>query len=206
MTADEFCDLHPQLFHMATSQALDKIRSHGLLSTRALLELLEIEQDRRLQLIACRRPTMTRLTHPIHGEFYLRDQKPLRDAALEDCLDGMNVSEWYETLNSRVFLWASRERVERLLAARSYRSQDQLLLTIDSRALTDRYYDRIQVSTINSGATLFKPVRRGTQTFNNLSRHVAGKGSRPIVEVTIPNGVPDISDFISRAEIREAHR
>jgi hypothetical protein len=204
VTIEEFCKFHPKLFHMAVAGSLGQIRKHGLLSTDAILSLLDVEPDFRQRLTTKHRPQMTPLNHPEHGQFTLRDQKPLRDVALEKCLDGMTVSQWYASLNGRVFMWASRERVDRLLAARAYRSQDQLVLTIDSAALLAKYYDNIQISTINSGATLFKPVRRGVQTFIPLNQYESTTAYRPIAEVTVPGGVPDMRDFIVSAETRKA--
>lgn len=204
MTTEEFCKLHPMLFHMAVAGSLEQIRKHGLLSTEAILALLDVEPEFRRRLTTEHRAQMTPLNHPEHGQFTLRDQKPLRDVALEKCLDGMTVPQWYASLNRRVFMWASRERVDRLLAARAYRSQDQLVLTIDSAALLAKYYDNIQVSTINSGATLFKPIRRGVQTFIPLNQYQWTTAYRPIAEVTVPGGVADMNDLIVSAKTRKA--
>ena len=206
MTIDQFCHLHPRLYHMATSDSLEQINTHGLLSTNAIVELLSLPEGEKSRLRSERRPDMTVLVHPKFGKFSLRDQKPMRDAALEKCLDGMTVREWYASLNSRVFMWASKERVESLLAARAYRKSDQLLFTIDSRSLIEKYYESVTVSTINSGATLYVPVRRGLQTFVKLSDFPSARGTKPIVEVTVAIGIPDFKKIIISAEIRNAQK
>jgi hypothetical protein len=188
---------------MATADSLEQIRRHGLLSTDSILSLVEMEPIRRKSLTTERRPQMTPLEHPKHGRFTLRDQKPLRDEALEKCLDGMTVQEWYQSLNSRVFMWANRERVDRLLAAKAYKYEDQLVLTIDSVKLVERHFDNISVSTINSGATLYTPVRRGIQTFIKLKDFPTVKGTKPIAEVTVSKRIPEMADYIIDAEIRK---
>jgi hypothetical protein len=206
MTIDEFCALHPRLYHMATANSLPQIETYGLLSTERILALLNIAEEDRVRLTTQRRAQMTPLNHPELGSFTLRDQKPMRDAALATCLDGMTIAEWYKTLNERVFMWASRERVDSLLSARAYKKQDQLVLTIDPRSLLTAHFDAVSVSTINSGATLYTPVRRGTQTFIRLKDFPTGKGTRKIVEVTVDGGVPEMRRYIMSSEIRKAEK
>jgi hypothetical protein len=189
---------------MATADSLAQIRTHGLLSTDSILALLDLSEEERIRLITRRRAQMIPLVHPKYGQFTLRDQKPMRDAALETCLDGMTVPDWYRTLNERVFMWASRERVDTLLSARAYKKQDQLVLTIDSRALLEVHFKGVSVSTINSGATLYTPVRRGVQTFIGLEDFPAVKGTKKIVEVTVIGGVPEMRKYIISSEIRKA--
>jgi hypothetical protein len=204
MTINEFCDLHPRLYHMATVNSLLQIKTHGLLSTERILALLNVAEEDRLRLTTQRRAHMTPLNHPTLGCFTLRDQKPMRDAALATCLDGMTIAEWYKTLNERVFMWASRERVDTLLAARAYKKQDQLVLTINPRPLLEAHFETVSVSTINSGATLYTPVRRGIQTFIRLKDFPTGKGVRKIVEVTVEDGVPEMRRYIVSSEVRKA--
>ncbi|AFL90491.1 hypothetical protein Terro_4294 [Terriglobus roseus DSM 18391] len=203
MTKEEFVKAYPRLYHMATSQAQPTLDTLGLLSTDAILDLFEMDATEKERLRSERRPQMTKLTHPKHGVFYLRDQRPMRDAALEQCLDGMTVREWYLSLNSRVFMWASRDRVDRLLAARAYRSQDQLVLTIDTASFAEKHFSEIVVSTLNSGATLYRPLRRGIQTFMPITAFQAGRLSKPIVEVTLVGSVPDFMEFVTSSEIRK---
>ena len=190
---------------MATADSMSQIEKYGLLSTDWILSLLEIGEEERTRLTTQRRPQMTPLNHSKYGKFTLRDQKPMRDAALATCLDGMTISQWYATLNSRVFMWASRDRVETLLAARAYKKEDQLVLTIDARPLLEAHFKNVFLSTINSGATLYTPVRRGVQTFTELSEFPVGKAARKIVEVTVLGGVADMRDYILSFEVRKAN-
>lgn len=201
MTPEAFVKLYPTLFHMATADSLEQIKRHGLLSTREILSLVEATPDVVVDLCRRRRATMTPLAHPIHGRFTLRDQKPSRDKALESCLDALTVPEWYELLNSRVFFWATEARLEGLLKA--YRSADQLILQIDSGKLIAEKFKDISVSTINSGATLYVPVRRGEATFVPLAEFDEKKAKK-IVEVTVSGGVKNISRYIISSEVRRA--
>jgi hypothetical protein len=204
MTVQEFCSLHPLLYHMATVDSLAQIQRHGLLSTASILTLLDVGGRQHHELFSCRRPGPVPLDHPQHGKFTLRDQIPLRDIVLANCLDDMSTREWYEMLNSRVFMWASKERVERLLGAKAYRSHDHLLLTINPKLLLQAHAGDVSVSEINSGATLFKPVRRGRHTFVPLEDYRVGRPKKPIVEITVAGGVPNMAQFIVSSEIRRA--
>jgi len=134
------------------------------------------------------------------GTFIIRDQKPMSDQKLEACLTDMAVPDWYRTLNSRVFLWAGIERVERLLAARQYRNSAHLVLTIDTKKLVEKYQDKLELSPINSGSTLFNPARRGPGTFLRLSDHPA---DTKVVEVTVKYSIPEIKDSIDSHEVIE---
>jgi hypothetical protein len=63
--------------------------------------------------------------------------------------------QWFETLNARVFFWLSRKRLRKLLNARAYRARPQTVLTLDTASLVDANRDRIRLSPINSGATIY---------------------------------------------------
>jgi hypothetical protein len=204
VTAEEFCILHPRLYHMATAGALAQIEKYGLLSTEATLDLLKIKGARRADLLLKRRPVSVTLEDPQIGKFVLRDQIPMRDAVLAQCLVGMSIPEWYGLLNERVFMWATQQRVETLLAARAYRKSEHLILTIDTKALVTKYEKQLRFSVINSGATLFKPPSRGPKTFSTLEDFSEVHGAKPIVEVTVKYAIPDMREFIISSETRKA--
>jgi hypothetical protein len=204
VTTEQFCERHPCLYHMATANALQQIEKYGLLSTQATLELLSIDGQEREKLIAHRRPQSVVLTSPEHGSFVLRDQIPMRDAALAQCLTGMSIPEWYRTLNERVFMWATRERVETLLGARAYRGRDHLVLTIDTGKLATDHALDLRLSSINSGATLYTPPARGINTFSSPENYETFNGTKPVVEVTVVGSIPAMRKYIVSAEIRKA--
>jgi len=189
---------------MATADALAQIQKYGLLSTQSTLDLLNISGNERETLLAARRPTEVVLNRPEHGRFVLRDQIPMRDSALADCLQGMSIPDWYRMLNERVFMWASRERVETLLAARAYRNRNHLVLTIDTTRLMADHGTHVRLSAINSGSTLYIPPPRGAHTFCKLEDFEAINGKKKVVEVTVVGSIPRMRDYIIDATIRMA--
>jgi len=188
---------------MAEVGTWESIKGAGLLSTKALLDRFEIDGETRDKIECANRRESVTIEHPNHGVATIRDQIPMTDTALEKCLIGMEISEWYKLLNSRVFFWANWERLVRLSEAKAYRRKTQTIITIDSAKFADRYFERIELSPINSGSTIYKPQPRGRNTFKAAAdfpfRDWAGKRSEStaIVEVTVENGVPDIADFVT---------
>ncbi len=200
MTIDEFCKRHPSLYHAAHASALPQIQRHGLLSTQAIVELLQLSEEQRAVLIAERRPEQVPLHHPVHGSFYLRDQKPLHAKALANCLDGIIPSEWLQLLNAHVFLWASRARADKLLHAREYRGQPQLLLELDARPLLTRYLDQTAITRINTGSVIRKAARRSRESFIPL-RDFPTFPKTEIVEVAILGSIPNLREYILSAAV-----
>jgi hypothetical protein len=105
MEVDDLVRYYPRLYHMAEDGAWDSIRRQGLMSTASLVELFEIPEPQRSQLLTQHRPESVALTHPILGTVVIRDQKPLQVTKLEQLLTDMTVPEWIELLNSFVFFW-----------------------------------------------------------------------------------------------------
>jgi hypothetical protein len=107
---------YPVLYHMAEDGSWESIRKLGLLSTGALLDTFEVEDARRFEIESCHRPKCSRSGTPNAGAL-VRDNKPMREKVLAQCLVGMEPTAWYETLNRRVFFWVDRKRLVRLLGA-----------------------------------------------------------------------------------------
>jgi hypothetical protein len=192
---------YPRLWHMAEDGSWDSIRKHGLLSTSALLDLYKYNGKARHALESARRPESVLISADELPHAVVRDQKPMTAPALEKCLtDGTTPEQWFETLNSRVFFWLSRERLRGLLNARAYRSRPQTVLTLDTASLVDANRDRIRLSPINSGATIYNPAPRGLDTFSTVSdfqfdeRRKTRTLDNAVVELTVLGGVPDIPD------------
>lgn len=196
----------PVLFHMAEAGSWPSIRKHGLLSTAALVDLFEIQGEHRRALVSSHRPECVPISHERLGTALLRDQKPMDDRGLRRCLrDGLTPRQWYEILNDKVFFWVTRERLERLLAARAYRDRRQTILEVRTSALVDRHGASVLLSPMNSGCTKPFPHPRGTDTFRPLAEYPFDERARknrrePIVEVTVTRGVPDIRDLVLRVE------
>ncbi len=179
---------------MAEDGSWESIRRVGLLSTSALLDRFEVEGEERFAIESARRPAIVRVEHPKHGSAFIRDNKPMQEKSLEKCLLEMTPREWYEHLNQRVFFWAERKRLLKLLGARENRDRLHLVLEVDTAELLRRHGERVTLSPINSGATFaLGPAPRGPDTFRRIADHPHGK---PVVELAVDHAVPDITDFV----------
>jgi hypothetical protein len=203
----EFIAVYPRLWHMAEDGSWPSIQQNGLLSTAALLDLYRIDGARRFELLSRNRRESVKITRAGLPDAVVRDQKPMSDSALQKCLQaGMTPRQWYEMLNEKVFFWLSRKRLRRLLNARAYRNQAHTVLTVRTETLLDAHRDRILLSPINSGSTIWNPQPRGPSTFLPMSEYPFDvmrkrKGSRAnaVVELTVSGGVRDIADHVLAA-------
>jgi hypothetical protein len=203
--ADLF-SLYPRLWHMAEDGSFDSILRHGLLSTSALLDLYGIEGEQRRALECMRRPESVPLKGKDLPSAIVRDNKPMTASALEKCLtQGVKPEEWFAILNDRSFFWLSKKRLNKLLNARAYRDRPQTVLTVDTRSLVEAHRKNIELSPLNSGATIYKPQPRGPDTFAQIAdypfeqrRKVKGREFW-VVELVAVGGVPDIKDHLVAA-------
>ncbi len=183
---------------MAESGSWPSIQRHGLLSTSALLDLFEINDNARYMIESKQRPENVTIHHPIYGSAVIRDQKPLRENTLKKLIDGMSTKEYYELLNRMTFFWARKVRLERLLNARAYRNKTHTVLTIDTRSLLNKHQGQIWLTHINSGASIYGVGRRGVGTFQRIIDYPFDdlrkkKKDDAIVEVAVDYAVKDIS-------------
>ena len=150
--------------------------------------------ERRFEIESRRRPESVEIRHPEHGRALVRDNKPMQEKALGRCLIGMEPTEWYETLNRRVFFWVDRRRLIRLLGARAYRDRPHLVLELDTEQLMRRHWWRVSLSGINSGATFsMNPASRGPGTFRRIADHPQND---PVVELTVDYAVLDTAELV----------
>jgi Family of unknown function (DUF7002) len=213
ITPEEFVSHYPRLYHMAELGTWSSIRSHGLLSTSALLDLYGINGKERRQIECCRRPQSVTIRHEKYGPAVIRDQKPISDSALSKCLEGMTPTEWYRLLNERVFFWVARERVLGLLSARTYRNREHTVLTIDTAKLLKLHHERVTLSPINSGSTVYNPQPRGPDTFQTLGTYPFEKwqqkrrsATKAVAELAVGYSVPNIRELVLRVERRKQSR
>lgn len=202
LTADYIASRWPQLYHMAEAGSWPSIARHGLLSTTALLDLVEIHGSQREPIEARRRPESIPIHHPIHGTAWIRDNKPINQTVLRRTLVGMSEAAWYRTLNGRVFFWLTEERLDRLRNAPPYRDREHDILVVSTEAMLNAHSDRIELSPLNSGAVHpSADYPRGAGTFRRIEdydwterRRVAP--GEPIVERTVPYAVDDIARLV----------
>jgi hypothetical protein len=195
----------PRLWHMAEDGSFDSIIKHGLLSTSSLL-VYKLKGNDRHALEAQRRPESVRISKEGLPDAVVRDQKPMTESALEKCLaDGFTPAEWFKMLNKRAFFWLSRERLRGLLSARAYRNRPQTVLTVDTASLVNAHRDRIDLSPLNSGATIYKPQPRGRDTFVPIADYPFAewckkrRAQNAVVELVVREGVRDIRDHVIAA-------
>lgn len=189
----------PQLFHMAESGSWPSIKSHGLLSTSALIDLYEIEGDERIAIERTHRPKPFPVSRKGLGGAVVRDQIPMSDAGLVRCLqDGLTPADWYAILNSKVFFWLTEERLLRLLRAKAYRDKAHDVLVLNTRSVIEEHREKIWLCPINSGATKPFPTPRGKSTFQRIPDYPYSNWSKKrkrgerVVELCVDQMVLDI--------------
>jgi hypothetical protein len=205
---DELVRLYPRLYHMAAPDAWPQIVRHGLLSTDALLNLFEVAEPQRTELLTRRRAASVTISHPEHGTAVVRDNLPLSESKLAAALTDMTVEQWLRLLNSKVFFWLQRERVDRLLHARAYRNNSHLVITVDTQLLLDHIGDdSVTLSRINTGSTAYLAAPRGSDTFKQIGgyshppRRWALKSSSDIAELSVAGTIANIVAVAVRADL-----
>lgn len=203
VTEEELVTTYPRLWHMAHEGSWPAIEAHGLMSSSALVEAYGITGEEARLLTRVRRPQCVPIEREGLPGAVVRDQKPIHEPRLAKCLkDGLTPEDWYRILNGYSFFWLSRERVRRLLGAVAYRKLTQTVLTLDTRSLVAAHRERIRLSPINSGATLFKPMPRGLGTFMTIAdfpfRERARTRPNPnnVVELLVEHSVPNLRDHV----------
>jgi hypothetical protein len=203
MTPEELAERHPYLYHVTEPGAWKGIKQNGLLSTTRLLDLFEVDKEKRVIIETQRRPSSIIIEHSRYGRAIINDNLPLNEKSLANCLDhGLTPSDWLRILNSRVFFWASQDGLDSLLGARLNRNRAREILVVDTLSLAKAYADHIELCPINSGATIRKAARRGLNTFSPLGQYSFNEWSRlrgqrdHIREVTVRDAIPDIANHI----------
>lgn len=206
MTEEELEELigdHPSLYHMAEDGSWPTIREHGLMSTSAILDFVELQGEERNQIESTRRPDSILLNGERNTAFAIRDQKPMADSSLVRCLeDGLSPSDWYRILNERTFFWLARQRLDKLLCAGTYAMSRHDVLVIDTRSLIQAHHGAITLSPMNSGNTRPYAHPRGLQTFLPIAQYPYADRKRRrlevVVELAVDYSVPDIQEHVVR--------
>lgn len=206
MTEEELVRYFPRLWHMAEDGSFESIRKHGLLSTSSLLDLYEVKGKARVALESQRRPESVKISKAGLPDAIIRDQKPMTESALHKCLSNLTPKQWFEILNDRAFFWLSLDRLRGLLNARAYRGRPQIVLTVDTASLLSAHKARIELSPLNSGATIYNPQPRGLDTFLSITKYpfedwVKKRKSpgKSVVELVVRGGVPDVAQHLVAA-------
>ena len=201
VTPQIFSSVYPRLYHLAHEDVWPQIQRYGLLSTKSILDLWEVESSLRRCITTEIRPSAVELWHPRHGKAVIRDQKPLKENKLRAALIDCTPEEWCQLLNGKVFFWPSKERLHTHLAARENRGKRHLVLTIDSRRFTVAYEQRITLCAMNSGNTIPFAQKRGKSSLMKMSdypfeaRRKRGTYST-VAELAVDTDIPDVLDFV----------
>jgi hypothetical protein len=200
---DRYIEKNRYLYHMATEGAWPQIQKHGLLTTNQLLDKCKVDSDTRNRLREIRFRRSYKIFGDDFGSATIRDQKVVRQERLKDLLHrDTTLDQWYELLNSRVFLWANKKSLEGLLSARSYRNHAQTVLTFSAKQVFEKYSEQLTLTDINTGAIMFPNApQRGRTSFQAVDEFQP-LGSRKLTEVTVSNGLPNVEQLL----ISVAHR
>lgn len=105
--------------------------------------------------------------------------------------DGMSVADWIHELNRRVYVFAGRASMEKVLRKYVERDGAQELVTFSPIRFLRTVSDRLELSAQNSGAIA---RRAGPQKFRNtfLPLEQFPTDRRP-AEITVVDGIDDLS-------------
>ena len=189
---EEFSRLYPSVYHAADEAARPQIERYGLLSSKAISQLVSPGRSDESALV--RRLKCERVGNFEIGSFVLRDQKPLNEKKLTSCLtDGLTVQQWLSILNEKVFFWATPARLGTFVAHYT----NQIILQLNTHALLKQVQHRTSIAVINTGSVYRKPARRGRETFVPLAkwqRRENGK-TRDAAELVVDN-VVDVASAV----------
>ena len=177
------------------------IQKHGLMSTSAILDFLDLQGAARDKNESTRRSETVLLCSKGNTAFSIRDQKPMADSSLRRCLeDELSPSDWYRILNGRTFFWLTTKRLNKLLCAGTYAKFRHDVLVIDTRSLIAVHHNSITLCAMNSGNTRPYAHPRGLRTFLPIAQFpYADRKERRlevVVELAVNYSVPDIQDHV----------
>jgi hypothetical protein len=168
---DELIRFYPVLFHLADDGAWLSLRTHGLLSTRAIVDLFDPDEQTRAAVLDRVRTRSTVLEHPRYGTAVIRDQGPLK--FLGQCLtEGTTVQQYLDALNGRVYFWLNFDRLKVLLGAARYRNKPATVIHVDTARLMASHSDHVQLAPYNTGSMhVPNAPRRGVDVFVDVDRY-----------------------------------
>jgi hypothetical protein len=209
MRTADLVSQYPEIYHMAEDGSWPNIREHGLLSISALLDKWEYSGLAREEIECKHRPNKVCIHHKKYGTAVVRDQKALHPERLKKCLPkDITVEDWCKFINKRVFFWADWIGLKILLSANAYIYKPHLVITVNTRALLQRYESEVALSPINTGSTYARkgkadPEPRSFATFQRIPEYTY----HWVNELAVDYGIPDVVSFaISVARYRANRR
>ena len=207
MTPEEVGRRYPVLYHMAELNGWPGIQRYGLRSTSALLDLFEITGPSRFQIESQWRPASVTLNHPTYGTAVIRDQLPMREDRLHECLVDMTTRQWYELINGKTFFWPDETPLGWMLNAAPYRAREHAVIVVPTEEILAHHASVVTLSAINSGSVHPSKATgavqaRGPNTFQPI-RHFTARWIR---ELAVDYSVPNMADLAVRVEARQGTR
>lgn len=207
MTPEGVARKYPFLYHMAELNSWPSIQQHGLRSTSALLDLYQTTGSARVKIESQWRPRSVELTHRNFETAVVRDQIPMPEEKLVDCLDDMTAREWYVLINGKTFFWPEETPLGWMLNAPPYRDREHAVIIVPTQDLLTHHAENITLSPINSGSVhpakaTGRPRRRGRATFKPIRDYTTPW----ITELAVEYSVSNIAELAIRVEARQAKR
>ncbi|WP_051548991.1 DUF7002 family protein [Nocardioides sp. URHA0032] len=211
MTPDELIHHYPVLHHMAEYNSWPRIQQIGLRTTEQIVDACQPDPATREAILGQRRTRSFDLEHAVVGTVTIRDQKPLFLHNLAPKLTDVTVEQFLDLLNSRVFMWTHPDRLDRLdrlLGANAYRRQRHDVLVLETASIVQTYYDRIRLTGMNTGATIFpSSPPRGVESFMRISDFPFAERRKRlvdnVVELCVIGGVDHIEDHVLQVQRRQ---
>jgi Family of unknown function (DUF7002) len=192
------------LYHLAEEANWPSIKQIGLLPAAELIARAGLSGADRDRLERSQRVSHTVLPDGVE----IRDQLRMPATALRACLVGMDPTDWFALMNSRVFFSLDPTRLNGIRGRCEPRPQ--VVLALDTAGLMAGYGGRASVTSINSGHALRRAARRGTGTFvpygawveygwaseaAQLGIRERRRSHRP-AELTIAGAIPDVMRYV----------
>lgn len=194
---------YPVLYHIAWGGSWPSIKENGLLSSKALLRLYGKSDDEIAELTQRRRPHWVEIECPGRPRAVLRDQKPLTDVGLRKALGGSaEPCQWYDLINSKVFFWPTKERLQTMISASAYEMVDHDVLVIDTEKLVALEGPNVRLSRMNSGSTKPFAHPRDMDLFKRIedypfeSRRKRCGRAKAVAEVCVLDRVEKIAEAV----------
>ncbi len=177
------------VFHAAPYGAWPSIVDLGLLTATELLG-----DDRRLQAIRSDSIELELESgHPIS----IRDQRAMARANIDAHLDGIDLGEWLDILNERLFLFARQKDLTAFLGR--YQETEGLdVLVFDTARLLAATTGRVEVATVPATAPVpwDRCPCRSRATFEPLGGFRGDVAA--IQEITVVGGIADVVPLVGR--------
>lgn len=201
VTPELFASVYPRLFHLTHEDAWPQIQRYGLLNTRSILDLWEVESVLRSCIETQIRRGPFELSHPRHGRVVIRDQRPMNEKKLRTALIDCTPQDWCRLLNSKIFFWPCVDRLNTHMRAKGNRGKRHLVLTLDSYRFVKSYEPQITLCAMNSGNTNPFPRKRGKGSFMGISQYPFAERQKrgpyyAVVELAVDKDIPDLLNFV----------